>query len=56
MRLITETDGPFTSSGNRRSTPHDIPILINELAKFNNESDESMIFKIKRNLECLSKR
>lgn len=52
-RLITETDGPFTTTDNRPSTPHDILILIKQLAKLNGESVESIALKIKENLEKL---
>lgn len=41
-RLLTETDGPFTEIGNRRSEPRDVTRRISRLAQLRSLSVEEM--------------
>lgn len=52
-RILTETDGPFTRSGNRPLTPLDVQIAAAELAKMWSVTEVEAVVQIKRNLRDL---
>jgi TatD DNase family protein len=52
-RLLTETDGPFTKTGNRPSRPSDVLLVVNELARMSSMVGVEMEKEIARNLKSL---
>ncbi|QUS59048.1 Qat anti-phage system TatD family nuclease QatD [Pseudovibrio brasiliensis] len=52
-RVLTETDGPFTQSGNRPSKPSDVSMIVNQLAKLHRIPEAEMISTITQNLQRL---
>jgi TatD DNase family protein len=52
-RLLTETDGPFTMTGSRPTTPNDVLFVVNELARMRSLVGVEMEMEIARNLKSL---
>ena len=52
-RILTETDGPFTQTGNRPSKPADVVMVVGQLAELHRTSETEMIGKIVNNLRRL---
>ncbi|MCP6755843.1 TatD family hydrolase, partial [Klebsiella pneumoniae] len=52
-RMLTETDGPFTRTGDRPSQPTDVANVVEELARLHGLSTGSMVKLIRNNLKTL---
>jgi TatD DNase family protein len=52
-RLLTETDGPFTRTGDRISNPADVVLVVDELARLHKKSPQMMNIIIRDNLRRL---
>jgi len=52
-RLLTETDGPFTKTDDRPSTPADVVHVIEALSRLHHMSAPTVAGTIRRNLRCL---
>jgi TatD DNase family protein len=52
-RLLTETDGPFTSCGNRPSIPSDVWQAVDKLARLHGKDPNNISSMIKHNLDTL---
>ena len=52
-RLLTETDGPFTSVNDRPSRPTDVGLVLEDLAKLHGSSVQEARALILANLKCL---
>lgn len=52
-RLLTETDGPFTQTGDRPSKPSDVLIVVEALGRMHGLSTIEMVAIIKANLRVL---
>jgi TatD DNase family protein len=52
-RLLTETDGPFTKTGNRPSKPSDVLVVIEALSRLHGLSSLEVAANIKANLRGL---
>lgn len=52
-RILTETDGPFTSIGDRPSVPRDVGLVIDELAKLKSKSSELLAESVFSNMKKL---
>jgi TatD DNase family protein len=52
-RLLTETDGPFTQTGNRPSKPSDVGIVVEALGRLHGLSSPEVVANIKANLRGL---
>jgi TatD DNase family protein len=52
-RILTETDGPFTKTGNRPSKPADVVTVVNTLAALKAKSPESIALLVRNNLRAL---
>jgi len=52
-RLLTETDGPFTRTGDRQSKPSDVAYVVTELARLHQVPVEAMATTIRDNLRAL---
>ncbi|MCP4165920.1 MAG: TatD family hydrolase [Chloroflexi bacterium] len=52
-RILTETDGPFTQTGNRPSRPADVVMVVDQLAGLHRMTETEMIGTIVNNLQRL---
>lgn len=52
-RLLTETDGPFTKTGQRSSKPTDVVAVVEQLGTFHNVLPETIMTMIRSNLRSL---
>jgi TatD DNase family protein len=52
-RILTETDGPFTSVGNRPAEPASVRATVGEIARVRKQSEESVAYAIRTNLRTL---
>ena len=52
-RLLTETDGPFTKTGERPSKPSDVLIVVEALGRLHGLSSIEVVANIKANLRGL---
>lgn len=52
-KLLTETDGPFTKTGERRSVPADVTVVVEALGKLHGVSKSTMSATIRSNLRNL---
>lgn len=52
-RILTETDGPFTRTGNRPARPADVSSTVDELGAVFDMDGEAMANRIRRNLKRL---
>ncbi len=52
-RLLTETDGPFTSVGNHPARPHDVAVLIEQLAAHRSSSADELAETVLSNFRAL---
>lgn len=52
-RLLTETDGPFTKTGDRASKPTDVSLVVDTLARLRNMSSADVAAAIRGNLREL---
>jgi TatD DNase family protein len=52
-RLLTETDGPFTSHGDRPARPADVLVAIEKMASLRRVMPEKMSETVERNLRAL---
>lgn len=52
-RILTETDGPFTRTGDRPSQPSDVASVVEELGRFHRVSAVDIVSLIRDNLRAL---
>jgi len=52
-RLLTETDGPFTRTGDRHSKPFDVALVVEELGRLHHVPAAHIAATVRDNLRCL---
>lgn len=52
-RLLTETDGPFTRTGERHSRPSDVALVVRELGRLHKVPAEQVAMAVRNNLRLL---
>jgi TatD DNase family protein len=52
-RLLTETDGPFTKTGERPSRPSDVAVVVEALGRLHGMSTSAVAATIRANLRTL---
>lgn len=52
-RMLTETDGPFTRTGDRQSKPSDVALVVEEIARLHRVSTEEIASTVRDNLRTL---
>jgi len=52
-RLLTETDGPFTRTGNRHTKPSDVAVVVEELSQLHQVSAAQIAATVRDNLRSL---
>ena len=52
-RLLTETDGPFTQTGERPSKPSDVTLIVEELGRLHQVPAEQIAMTVRNNLRAL---
>jgi TatD DNase family protein len=52
-RILTETDGPFTKTGERPSKPADVAVVVHALGKLYGRPPSMLALAVRENLRAL---
>ena len=52
-RVLTETDGPFTKTGDRAFRPSDVAVVVEALGRLHGMPESAFAATVRSNLRCL---